>query len=360
MTSSSSSARAGHPYHMHDAIYAQPGALRLLGRGNAGALEAAATRLRGCHRLILAGVGSSWHAAQAAERLFATAGAFGHRARVHNAFELAYAWPLLDAETGLILVSHRATNRATHAALARAKIAGAPTVVVAGREAGPLDGAEYVLRTVPGEPSQAHTVSYTCAIALLALLASAIGNDEEIAHSIDAIPDQLARLLGQESWPEMAARFAGKRRYFIVGAGSDTATALEAALKISETGYLVASGFQCDEFLHGAWVAMEAADLLILVALPGPGYDRCLDAARAAREIGTPLLALVAEGDRRFDGLAAETIEIPEVHELLAPILTVVPIQLLTYHWALRRGANPDVMRANEPTYARAHAALIR
>jgi glutamine---fructose-6-phosphate transaminase (isomerizing) len=360
MTSSPSPARTGHPYHMHDAIYAQPGALRLLGRGNADVLEASATRLRGCERLILAGVGSSWHAALASQRLFAHAGGFGHRVRVHHTFELAHAWPPVDAATGLVVVSHRATDRALRAALGRAKAAGAPTVAVAAREVEAIEGADYVLRTVPGEPSQAHTVSYTCAIALLAMLASAIGDDDEMAHALDDMPDHLARLLGQESWEEMAARFAGRRRYFIVGGGSDTATALEASLKISEASYLVASGFQCDEFLHGAWVAMEATDLLVLIALPGPGHDRCLDAARTAHEIGTPVLALVAEGDRSLNGVAAETIEIPEIHELLAPILTVVPLQLLTYHWAVLRGANPDVMRANEPAYARAHATPIR
>ena len=71
MTASDGPARAGHPYHMHDAIYAQPGALRLLGRGNAEALGAAAGRLRECQRLLLCGAGSSRHAALAAEPLFA-------------------------------------------------------------------------------------------------------------------------------------------------------------------------------------------------------------------------------------------------------------------------------------------------
>jgi glucosamine--fructose-6-phosphate aminotransferase (isomerizing) len=219
---------------------------------------------------------------------------------------------------------------------------------------------DHVLRTVTTEASQAHTVSYTCALAMLAMLAAAVAGDEEIPRALDGIPDHLALLLGQEAWDEMASRFANRRRYFFVGGASDAATAFEAALKVSETSYLMASGFDGEEFLHGAWVAMEGEDLLVLIALPGPAYERCLDAARVAREVGTPVLALIREGDRALAGLAAETIEIPEVDERLAPILTVVPLQLLAYHWAVLKGANPDVMRAHEPAYARGHAALTR
>jgi glucosamine--fructose-6-phosphate aminotransferase (isomerizing) len=145
-----------------------------------------------------------------------------------------------------------------------------------------------------------------------------------------------------------------------VGGGSDAATALEAALKVSETSYLAAGGFDCEEFLHGPWVAMEPDDLLVLIALPGPARQRCLEVAAVAGEVGTPILALVGEGDRALDGLAAETIEIPEVDERLAPVLTVAPLQLLAYHWAVLKGANPDALRAGEAPYARGHSTLAR
>jgi glucosamine--fructose-6-phosphate aminotransferase (isomerizing) len=345
---------------MHDAIYAQPGALRLLGRGNAEALAAAAARLRGCERLILTGTGSSRHAALATERLFAGVAGFGHRVRAQGAFALAHAWPDLDSATGVVVVSHRATNRATHDILAGARAAASPSVLVMAREADPPPHADCVLRTVPAEIAQAHTAGYTGAVAMLAMLAAAIGADAEIARALDGLPDYLALLLGQESWEDLAARFAGRRRYIFVGGGSDAATALEAALKVSETSYLAAGGFDCEEFLHGPWVAMEPDDLLVLIALPGPARQRCLEVAAVAGEVGTPILALVGEGDRALDGLAAETIEIPEVDERLAPVLTVAPLQLLAYHWAVLKGANPDALRAGEAPYARGHSTLAR
>ena len=206
--------------------------------------------------------------------------------------------------------------------------------------------------------SSAHTASYTTALALLAMLAAEVGGDGALRHALGGLADHQALLLGQESWEDLARRFAGRRRYYFVGGGPNTATALEGALKMSEANYAAALGFNCEQFLHGAWAAMTAEDLLVLVAPGGPSRARCLDAARAAREVGTPVLAVIEEGDRELAALAAETIEIAAVPELLTPILAVVPLQLLTYHLALEAGTNPDTMRAHEPPHARAGAAF--
>src|SRR5207237_740945 len=147
-----------------------------------------------------------------------------------------------------------------------------------------LDAADYVLRTVEQEASACHTVSYTTALALLAALASALGPSGDLRHEMEEIPDMLALLLGQESWEELAARFADRRRYWLV--------------------------------------------------------------------------ALAHEGDDAIAPLAAETIALPPVNELLSPILAVVPLQLFTYHLALLRRVNPDTMRADQPAHGRARAGL--
>ena len=96
---------------MHDAIYAQPGALRLVDRGNGEALAEAAARLAPMECVVLAGIGTSWHAALAGESLLARVGRRGHRARAFHSFELAQYWPSLDARTGVIVVSHRGSKR---------------------------------------------------------------------------------------------------------------------------------------------------------------------------------------------------------------------------------------------------------
>ena len=349
--------RAGHPYYMHDAIYAQPGALRLVTRGQGDAIAAAAARLRALDQVLVTGVGTSWHAALVGELLFARVGGLGRRARAFHAFELASYWPDGDARTGVIGISHRGTNHHTLAALARARANGGAGVAVTGKGAGGA-AADWTLRTVDQESSGAHTVSYTTALALLTALAAAVGGQSGPARELDAIPDLLASLLGQESWDDLAVRYGGARYFWFVGGGPNTATALEAALKLNEAGHATTAGFNCEQFLHGAWAALEREDVVLLVAPPGPSRERCLAVARVVKEIGAPLVALAREDDREISALATETIAIPEVDELLSPILTVVPLQLFVYHTAVRRGVNPDVTRADQPAYDRARSAF--
>jgi glucosamine--fructose-6-phosphate aminotransferase (isomerizing) len=348
--------RPGHPYHMHDAIYAQPGALRLVMRGNEEALAGAAARLRDAEGLALAGIGSSWHACLAAELLFAGVGGRGHRAHAYPSFELARYWPAPGPGFAVIAVSHSGGHRITGEALALAA-GGGVRVAVTGKGA-PALAADYTLRTVDQEASSAHTVSYTCALAVLAALAAAVGGDADFAHAIEEIPDALALLLGQESWEELAARFGDRGRYWFVGGGPNTATAYEAALKMKEAAHATAEGVNCEQFLHGAWASVEAADVVFVIAPPGPARERGVAVARAAREIGAAVVVLAREDDRELGALATETIALPEIDERLSPILAVVPCQLFTYHTAVLRGVNPDTMRTDQPAHARARAAF--
>ena len=352
-----SAVRSGHPYHMHDAIFAQPGALRLVTRGQGAVIDEAAAKLAGASHVWITGVGTSWHAALVGELLFAQAGRLGPRARAAHAFELNHAWPDLGDGAALVAVTHRGAQRDVAEVVARVKSKGGATVAVTGKGAsGP--GAAHMLGTVELEASGCHTVGYTTALAMLAALAAATGHDDALGREVDALPDKIALLLGQESWEDLATKFGGRRRYWVVGAGPNTATALEIALKLNEAAWVPALGFNAEQFLHGPWAAMEPDDVLFLIAPPGPTQPRCLDVARVAHGIGAAVIALAAEDDRALGALAAETIALPEVSELLSPIAAVVPLQLLTYHLAVQAGANPDTLRAEQPAHGRARAAV--
>jgi glucosamine--fructose-6-phosphate aminotransferase (isomerizing) len=358
MSESQPAPRSGHPYHMHDAIYAQPGALRLVARGQGDALEAAAMRLRGLDRVLLTGVGTSYHAALVGELLLARLGGLGLKARAFHAFELASYWPDSLAQVGAVMLSHGGTRRFAREALARVKASGGTAVVISGKGPEAPAEADWTLRTVDQEISGAHTVSYTAALAILAKLAAAAGGQAEVGRSIDGIPDMLAFLLGQESWDDLAARYGDRRCYWFVGGGPNAATAWEAALKMNEASHAPAVGFNCEQFLHGAWAALEREDVVVVIAPPGPSHERCIAAARVAKEVGAPVVALAREDDRELGALAAETIALPEIDELLSPILTIVPLQLFIYHTAVHRGVNPDLTRADDPAYGRARSAL--
>jgi glucosamine--fructose-6-phosphate aminotransferase (isomerizing) len=340
MTTAAPAPRAGHPYHMHDAIYAQPGALRLVGRGNESALAAAASTLSSAAHLVVTGTGSSWHAALVGAMLLARAGRLGFRVSAAFGGELADYGPPREAGTALLAVTHRGT-RSVADALTAAGAAGAGTIAVTAKGSDAL-GAEHVLRTVDREASDTHTVSYTSALGLLAMLAAAVGKDEALGHAVDALPDQIALLLGQEAWQEIGARFDRRRQYWFIGGGPNHATALEGALKLTEAAGVPALGLDAEQFLHGPWVAVDHDDLVVLVAPPGPSRARCLAAGRVAKNAGAAILALGAEGDRELAALAAETIALPQVDEYLSPIAAVVPLQLFAYHVAVGRGRNPD------------------
>jgi glucosamine--fructose-6-phosphate aminotransferase (isomerizing) len=343
---------------MHDAIYAQPGALRLVTRGQSAALTAAAAGLAGAPHVWLTGIGSSWHAALVGELLLARTGRLGPRARAAHAFDVVHAWPELGPGSAVVAITHRGSNPDAAEVVRRAKGGGGLAVAVAGKGAAGPGGVDHLLSTVDLEVSGCHTVGYTAALTILAALAAAVGHDDDLGHQVDALPDQIALLLGQESWDDLAARFGGRRRYWVVGGGVNTATALEAALKLNEAAWIPAIGLNAEQFLHGPWAAMEPDDVLFLIAPPGTTHARCLDAARVAAAIGATTVALVAEDDRAIGALAAETIALPQVPELLSPIAAIVPLQLLTYHLALQAGANPDTLRGEQPAHGRARAVL--
>jgi glucosamine--fructose-6-phosphate aminotransferase (isomerizing) len=351
--------RSGHPYYMHDAIYSQPGALRLVLRGQEDVLATAAQRLARMERVLLCGIGTSWHAALVGELLLARVGRLGHRVRAFHAFEYKAYWPEPDAATGVVVVSHRGTKRFSLEALTTAPGRAGVGMVITGKGSGEgLGVADYTLRTVDQEASAAHTVSYTCAMYLLAALAAEVGGDDEVRHELQGLPDHLAALLGQEAWEDLAARFADRRCYYFVGGGPNTPTALEAALKMNEANHARTLGMNCEQFLHGPWAALDPTDVVFVIAPPGPSYERCLAVARAAHAIGAPVVALTREDEGEIAALAVETIALPPVPELLSPILAVVPLQLFTYHLALKRGVNPDTMRGDQPAHGRARALI--
>src|SRR3989442_587953 len=240
--------------------------------------------------------------------------------------------------------------------LALAAGRGAVTVGVTGKGV-TLAGVTHALHTADVETSGAHTVGYTAALAALALLAAEVSGADAARRGLGAIPDLLAFLLGQESWDDLGARLAGRRRFWFVGGGPNAATGRQGALKLSETAWLPAVAFAPESFLHGPSAALEAGDALVRIAPPGLARARALDVARAARAIGAEVLMLAREDDREAAGLG-ETIALPEVDEALSPILAVVPLQLLAYLVAVARGRNPDLLRADDPAHARARAAL--
>ncbi len=345
--------RERHPYHMHDAILAQPEAFaRAVGRNEERA-DGFAAEVAGCRRLFLAGLGTSHHAAQVGEHMMRLYGG-GVDARAVSSFDLALYGPELAPDDTVVGVSHRGSKRYTALALEGAREAGCRTALVTGEGGSGGGRADAVFETVAQERSSAHTVSYTGAIGVLALLAGRIGRHTSGGETLpdgllkEGISQALRASLETEGWAEGLAReHAGRRRIWPLGGGPSAVTAREIALKIKETSYLQAEGMPTETMLHGPFQCVEADDLFVLVAPSGAARDRTLEVAELAGEVGAPV-AIVGD-DPALGGSS-----VPAVAEPFSALTCLVPLQLFAYHLALARGTNPDSFRAEDPRFARA------
>lgn len=362
--------RDRHPFHMHDAIHAQPEAFARAVERNGEAAEGFASKIAGSRRLFLVGIGTSLNAARVGEHLFREYGG-GIDARAVHSFDFALYGPPLAPGDAVVAVSHRGSKRYTALALGRAREAGCPTALVTGDGATvtvPVDG---VFPTVAQERSAAHTASYAGAVAVLALLAERVGGLRTGSRALpegllrEEVPAALRAALGtEEEARALAEEHSGRRRIWLAGAGPGAVVAEEISLKIKETSYLQAEGMPTETMLHGPFQCAEAEDLFVLVA-PTAAHDAAHDAARdAARERTLELGELVAEiggasvvvSDAPTDGVpgSSKPLAVPGVPEPFAALTCAIPLQLFAYGLALARGTNPDSFRAEDPRFARA------
>jgi glucosamine--fructose-6-phosphate aminotransferase (isomerizing) len=354
----SSEARNAHPFFMHDAILAQPEAFVRAVERNESAVDEFASRTASRERIFLAGIGTSHHASLVGEYLMRAYGG-GPDVRAVHSFDLALYGPELRPEDCLVAVSHRGAKRYTAFALERAREAGCLTALVTGEGSSGEGRSDFAFRTVAQERSSAHTISYTSAMAVLALLAGRLGYYRTGSATLpdellrEGVPKALLAALGTEDEVAALAReHVGRRRIWLAGGGPSAVTAVETALKIKETSYLQAEGMPTETMLHGPFQCVEADDLFVLIAPSGAARERTLEVAELAEEVGAPCLIF---GDDAYTyPAAAGVVTVPEVPEPFSALGCVAPLQLFAYHLALARGTNPDSFRGDDPRFARA------
>jgi glutamine---fructose-6-phosphate transaminase (isomerizing) len=352
--------RTAHPYYVYDAVVAQPA---LIGRVLAGrsAVESVADAVAAKSRLIFAGIGTSLHAARIAElwtREF-TSGRF--RAQFEQSFEFLHHPFALDSQDAVIVFTHTGTSSASVEAIHRAKSAGALTVAIVGENCGEgARAADFLIETCEQEIAFAYTKSYTTALAAVAALLFRFADrkgfqpDVTFRAALDRVPELMRQALALE--PEVRAvarRIASLPRIEIFGAGVGWATAREIALKIKESCYIAAEGFETEEILHGPFSEVDSRGALIGL-LTGPSTDdRARQILRAAGELKT-FRAAVTVPSANHDISAEHTLVVPECPEWLSAFVHLVPLQLLNYFIALERGINPDTGRQDQPAHAAA------
>jgi glucosamine--fructose-6-phosphate aminotransferase (isomerizing) len=219
-----------------------------------------------------------------------------------------------------------------------------------------------VLTTVSQEQSAAYTISYTSALAALASLAARIGahrtGAETLAPAVLSrdVPDALAEALQTEATTaSIAEQTKDRRRIWIVGGGPSAITAPETALKIKEAAYLMAEGLSTEQMFHGPFQCASQDDLFILIAPSGPAQERTLQLAGPVKEIGGEYVVVSDGTAGSATNHALATIDVPPVPEVFTTLSCLLPMQLLTYHYALACGTNPDSFHLDDERFMRAY-----
>jgi len=345
--------RAEHPYHMHDAIMAQPAALEAVLSGPGEGFERAAEAVTEADRVYLTGMGTSLHAATVGRFLLEHALGAEADLRVASAFELAARGKFSKSDV-VVVVSHRGWKRYVSRVVELAMAGQATTVAVTGKEGGEgVRSASVVLETSEQEKSGAHTVSYTTALAVLARVAVEAGRAagrsapaEALWRDLNAAPKGVAGILKKEGrFVALAEDLAAIESVVLLGTGPDVVTAREGALKIVETSYLAVHSFELEQILHGPLAGLKGPELVVHVANASTPAKRSAEATAAIDAIGCRQLGIVQDGSSVDPDLFHWAFRTPKAIEPLAPLVNVVPLQLLAYYLAVQKGHDPDEAR---------------
>jgi len=349
---------------MYDAITAQPQTFAETVRRVRPDAERIAPALAAARQIYLVGIGTSFHAVQSGQQFFVHSGVTVPVHAVHS-FDFALYGPALSPEDCVIVVSHRGAKQYSLAALKRASEAGCSTLLITGLNAPETVYAGVTLRTTPPEKSSAFTFSYTSALAVLAVLAEAAG-EQITGQTVQAgsflaqeLPAHLQTCLETEAQiAPLAAQHLSHRRIWLVGGGQAGVLAQEIALKIKETSYLPTEGCTVEEILHGPLQAAEPEDLFILIAPTGAAQERVFQLASMLPEIGAPYLVCDDGSAMSIYPGADAHCSIPAVPEAFTALTCLLPLQLFTYHLALAAGTNPDSFRLDDPRFSAAFKQL--
>ncbi len=360
--------KGGYKHFMLKEIFEQPWATQetMVGRVSLesgqvflGELEIAPDRLRAIDRIILLACGTSWHAALIAK--FVIEQLTGVPVEVDYGSEYRYRDPIVTAATLAIVITQSGETADTLAALREARRKGAVTVAVcnvvgsmATREA-----AGTVYTHAGPEIGVASTKAFTSQLVALHLLAlylaqarQTLAPDVVRAHLGDL--NHLPRLLEQalksdEAIQAVARRFYAHRNFLYLGRGINYPIALEGALKLKEISYIHAEGYPAGEMKHGP-IALIDEEMPVVALLPsGPVFAKMASNLQQAKTRGGAIIAVTnASPDQiapLIDPSRDAVITIPDSSPLLTPIVMVVPLQLLAYHIAVRRGCDVDQPR---------------
>lgn len=305
-------------------------------------------------RIVIAGCGSSLHAGMLGEYYFEDIA--GVSTSVEQAAEFRYRNPIIEPNTLVIPISQSGETADTIAAVREASAKGGVVTAlcnVVGSTIAREAGRGIYLHAGP-EISVASTKAFSSQVVVLLLYALMLGRNrrlsrsdgEELAREIEAVPGLIREVLREApKIKEIADRYARFEDFFFIGRGCLYPTALEGALKLKEISYIHAEGYHAAELKHGPISLLDERHPVLALANDIPGKDKIIGNIQECRARKSPVVAVVTRGDSSVVKMTDDVIEIPPCSRFIAPLPTVVALQLFAYYVAVARGCEVDQPR---------------
>lgn len=357
--------KGGFPHFMLKEIFDQPQCLRDCMRGrllahnntvNLSAVTAHRDRLLRARRFIIVACGTSWHAGLIGKQLIEQYCRIP--CEVDYASEFRYRDPVIYPDDVVVAISQSGETADTLAALELAKSKGAflfGIVNAVGSSIARITDTGIYIHVGP-EIGVASTKAFTGQLTCLYLLTLALGRamgtmsiDDftDMVRELECIPTKIERLLEKtgDTIGRLAGVFTYAHHFLYLGRGWNYPVALEGALKLKEISYIHAEGYPAAEMKHGPIALVDAEMPCLFVATHHKGYEKIISNMQEVKARGGRIIAIITEGDTVIPQIADQCIAVPATLPQLAPLLSVVPLQLLAYHVAVKKGLNVDMPR---------------
>ena len=356
--------KGGYDHFMLKEIYEQPRSIKDSMRGRIssskgvvalGGIKDYEKKLANAKRIVIVACGTSWHAGLVGEYLFEELARIP--VEVEYASEFRYRNPIIEEGDVVIAISQSGETADTLAAIEMAKKRGAIILGICNVVGSSIPRATHAGSYTHAGPEigVASTKAFTAQITVLALMALSIAQKKgtltesrlrQLLRELELIPDKVAKTLkANDQIKYISDIYKDATNCLYLGRGYNFPVALEGALKLKEISYIHAEGYPAAEMKHGPIALIDEEMPVVVIATKKGAYEKVISNIQEVKARKGKIIAIVTEGDTAVREIADHTIEIPQVAEVFTPLVSVIPLQLLSYHIAVMRGCNIDQPR---------------
>jgi glutamine---fructose-6-phosphate transaminase (isomerizing) len=356
--------KGGFEHFMLKEIFEQPRSISDCLRGRLdsrsgrlvlGGLREYLNKLVNADRILIVACGTSWHAGLVAEYFFEEFCRIP--VEVEYASEFRYRNPVIREGDVVIAISQSGETADTLAAIELAKSKGAIIFGVCNVVGSSIPRATHAGAYTHAGPEigVASTKAFTAQLTVLNMIALSVAQKKgtitdqkfhELLVDMETIPAKVEQALKlNEQIQTIAEEFKDARNFLYLGRGYNFPVALEGALKLKEISYIHAEGYPAAEMKHGPIALIDKEMPVVFIATKDSSYEKIVSNIQEVRARKGRVISIVTEGDTQIPNMSEFTIEVPAVHEALMPLISVIPLQLLSYHIAVMRGCNVDQPR---------------